>query len=90
MAEIDKGLPNTRKQEEIPSEAELQEVAVQEQAEQDPKGPIEVIPEEDGGVTLAFEPGFSYASIANLEAGLILALKSNNFACLLSSNLGEN
>ena len=57
MAEIDKGLPNTRKQEEIPSEAELQEVAVQEQAEQDPKGPIEVIPEEDGGVTLDYEPG---------------------------------
>jgi len=57
MAEIDKGLPNTRNKEEIPSEAELQEVAVQEQAEQDPKGPIEVIPEEDGGVTLDYEPG---------------------------------
>ena len=51
MAEIDKGLPNTRNKEEI------QEVAVQEQAEQDPKGPIEVIPEEDGGVTLDYEPG---------------------------------
>jgi len=57
MAEIDKGLPNTRNKEEIPSEEELQEVAVQEQAEQDPKGPIEVIPEEDGGVTLDYEPG---------------------------------
>ena len=31
MAEIDKGLPNTRNKEEIPSEEELQEVAVQEQ-----------------------------------------------------------
>ena len=30
MAEIDKGLPNTRKQEEIPSQEEIQEVAVQE------------------------------------------------------------
>jgi len=52
MAEIDKGLPNTRKQEEIPSDAELQEVAVQEQEQKDPRGPVEVIPEEDGGVTL--------------------------------------
>ena len=57
MAEIDKGLPNTRNKEEIPSDAELQEVAVQEQEGQDPKGPIEVIPEEDGGVTLDYEPG---------------------------------
>ena len=57
MAEIDKGLPNTRNKEEIPSNEEIQEVAVQEQAQQDPKGPIEVIPEEDGGVTLDYEPG---------------------------------
>ena len=55
MAEIDKGLPNTRNKEEIPSDAELQEVAVQEPVEE--KGPIEVIPEEDGGVTLDYEPG---------------------------------
>ena len=57
MAEIDKGLPNTRNKEEIPSDAELQEVAVQEQEQQDPKGPIEVIPEEDGGATIDYEPG---------------------------------
>ena len=31
MADIDKGLPNTRAQIEIPSEEELQEVAVQEE-----------------------------------------------------------
>ena len=49
MAEIDKGLPNTRNKLEIPSEEELQDVAVQEPVEE--KGPIEVIPEEDGGVT---------------------------------------
>ena len=55
MAEIDKGLPNTRNKLEIPSEEEIQEVAVQEQ--QPEKGPIEVIPEEDGGVTLDYEPG---------------------------------
>ena len=57
MAEIDKGLPNTRSKLEIPSEEAIQEeqVAVQEaEAEQ---GPIEVIPEDDGGVTLDFEPG---------------------------------
>jgi len=55
MAEIDKGLPNTRNKLEIPSEEELQDVAVQEPVEE--KGPIEVIPEEDGGVTLDYEPG---------------------------------
>ncbi len=56
MADIDKGLPNTRKQIEVPSEEELQEVAVQEQTEE-PKGPVEVIPEEDGGATIDYEPG---------------------------------
>jgi len=56
MADIDKGLPNTRTKLDIPSEEEIaEEVAVQEPEEQ--KGPIEVIPEEDGGVTLDFEPG---------------------------------
>ena len=56
MAEIDKGLPNTRTKLDIPSEEEIAEdVAVQEPQEE--KGPIEVIPEEDGGVTLDFEPG---------------------------------
>ena len=54
MAEIDKGLPNTRTKLDIPSEEEIaEEVSVQEPE----KGPIEVIPEEDGGVTLDFEPG---------------------------------
>ena len=47
MADIDKGLPNTRTKLEIPSEEELQEVEIQEQVEE--KGPIEVVPEEDGG-----------------------------------------
>jgi len=55
MAEIDKGLPNTRNKLEIPSEEEIQDIAVQEPVEE--KGPIEVIPEEDGGVTLDYEPG---------------------------------
>ena len=55
MAEIDKGLPNTRTKLEIPSEEEMQEVSVQEEVSD--KGPVEVIPEEDGGVTLDFEPG---------------------------------
>ena len=57
MADIDKGLPNTRSKIEIPSEEELQEVAVQEEDVQELKGPVEVIPEEDGGATLDFEPG---------------------------------
>ena len=56
MAEIEKGLPNTRTKIEVPSDEELQEVAVQEE-ELDPKGPVEVVPEEDGGATIDFEPG---------------------------------
>ena len=56
MADIDKGLPNTRTKIDIPSEEEIsEEVAVQEPEEL--KGPVEVIPEEDGGATLDFEPG---------------------------------
>ena len=56
MAEIDKGLPNTRTKIDIPSEEEMQEVSVQEE-ETEQKGPVEVVPEEDGGATIDFEPG---------------------------------
>ena len=55
MAEIDKGLPNTRTKLEIPSEEEMTEVSVKE--EEVEKGPVEVVPEEDGGATIDFEPG---------------------------------
>jgi len=56
MAEIDKGLPNTRTKIDIPSDEEMaEEVNVQEPEEQ--KGPVEVTPEEDGGATIDFEPG---------------------------------
>ena len=57
MADIDKGLPNTRAQIEIPSDEELQEVAVQDENVEELKGPVEVIPEEDGGATIDYEPG---------------------------------
>jgi hypothetical protein len=57
MAEIDKGLPNTRTEIDIPSDEEMaEEVSVQEE-EAEQKGPIEVVPEEDGGATIDFEPG---------------------------------
>ena len=56
MAEIDKGLPNTRTKVEVPSEEEVQqELEIQEPEEL--KGPVEVVPEEDGGATIDFEPG---------------------------------
>ena len=55
MAEIEKGLPNTRTKIDVPSDEEMAEVSVQE--EETEKGPVEVITEEDGGVTLDFEPG---------------------------------
>ena len=56
MADIDKGLPNTRTKIDVPSEEELQEEVSVQEPEQE-KGPIEVIPEEDGGATIDFEPG---------------------------------
>ena len=56
MAEIDKSLPNARTKLEVPSQEEIEEVSVQEP--EDSKGPIEVIPEEDGGATIDFEPGY--------------------------------
>ncbi len=56
MADIDKGLPNTRTKIDIPSDEEMaEEVSVQE--EEVEKGPVEVVPEEDGGATIDFEPG---------------------------------
>ena len=56
MADIDKGLPNTRTKLEIPSDEEMQEeVSVQEE-EESQKGPIEVLPEEDGGATMDVDP----------------------------------
>ena len=56
MADIDKGLPNTRTKLEIPSEEEIaEEISVEEPEEQ--KGPVEVVPEEDGGATIDFDPG---------------------------------
>ena len=57
MAEIDKSLPNVKTKLDIPSKEEQEEVVVQDAIEEQEKRPIEVIPEEDGGVTLDFEPG---------------------------------
>ena len=53
MAEIDKGLPNTRTQVELPG-AEETEVQISEEQKQ--KQPVEVIPDEDGGATVDFDP----------------------------------
>ena len=51
MADIDKGLPNTRTKVEVPGE----EVEVKEEIKE--QSPVEVTPEEDGGATIDFEPG---------------------------------
>ena len=51
MADIDKGLPNTRTQLKVPGPE--QEVDITEQQQQQP---VEVIPEEDGGATIDFDP----------------------------------
>ena len=52
MADIDKSLPN-----EVRTEVEIPAEEVVEQEEIVEQGPVEVIPEEDGGATLNFEPG---------------------------------
>jgi hypothetical protein len=52
MAEIEKALPNTRTEIEVPGPE--QDVEIAEQEEQ--KGPVEVTPEEDGGATIDFDP----------------------------------
>ena len=54
MADIDKGLPNTRTELKLPGEEEIADVSVQEEVTQEP---VEVTPEEDGGATINFEPG---------------------------------
>jgi hypothetical protein len=65
MADIDKGLPNTRTKIDIPSEEEMaEEVSVQE--EDVNKGPVEIIQEEDGGATLDFDP--SAVNISGTES----------------------
>src|SRR5210317_674114 len=56
MADIDKGLPNTRTKLEIPSDEEMQEEVSVEEIEESQKGPVEVLPEEDGGATIDFDP----------------------------------
>ena len=53
MAEIDKALPNTRTELEVPGQEQEVDVAEQETEQ----GPVEVTPEEDGGATINFDPG---------------------------------
>jgi len=57
MADIDKSLPNeVRTEIKVPGEEEIsQDINVEEIVPE--KGPVEVIPEEDGGATIDFEPG---------------------------------
>ena len=57
MADIDKSLPNeVRTEIKIPGEEEIsQDINVEEIVPE--KGPVEVVPEEDGGATIDFEPG---------------------------------
>ena len=60
MADIDKGLPNTRTQIKVPGE----EVEIKEEIKD--QQPVEVTPEGDGGATIEFEqvsikiPGTEY------------------------------
>jgi hypothetical protein len=66
MAEIDKSLPNqVRTEVEVPSEeVDVKEEEIVEQP------PVEVIPEEDGGATLNFEPGAKLYGLQNFQKRL--------------------
>ena len=57
MSEIDKSLPNSRTEIEIPGEQEIQEGIEQEiQSESQEQGPVEITPTEDGGAEISFDP----------------------------------
>ena len=58
MADIEKGLPNTRTKIDVPTEEEIKEVSVEEEIVDKP--PVEVIPEEDGGATLDLTGSYKY------------------------------
>ena len=86
MAEIDKGLPsNTRTEIVLPTQEEIKKVEVEEETPE--KGPIEVIPEEDGGATIDFEPGAinipgtenHFDNLADIDAKGNVTTKSKGF-----------
>ena len=55
MAEIEKSLPGeVRTEIKVPGEEVTEQVDIEEQVTE--KGPVEVIPEEDGGATIDFDP----------------------------------
>ena len=56
MSEIDKSLPNVKQEIELPSEEELVEASQENAEEAQGAQDIEVIPEEDGGATISFDP----------------------------------
>ena len=56
MSEIDKSLPNVKQEIELPSEEEIVEASQENVEEAQGAQDIEVIPEEDGGATISFDP----------------------------------
>jgi len=57
MATIDKALPNTRTEVEIPGEQEIEQVITEAQEETaNQPGPVEIIETEDGGAEISFDP----------------------------------
>jgi len=57
MAEIDKSLPNTRTEVDIPGEGEIKEAIEQEIVEEvNQPGPVEIIETEEGGAEISFDP----------------------------------
>jgi len=64
MAEIDKSLPNTKTTVEIPGQTEIEQ-SFQEDLQELQNKDVEIIPTEDGGAEVSFDP--SVASIAGGE-----------------------
>ena len=76
MADIDKGLPNTRTQIKVPGE----EVEIKEEIKE--QQPVEVTPEEDGGATIDFETGS--INIPGTES------RFDNHAAILPADILDN
>ena len=85
MAEIDKSLPNTKTTIEIPGQTEIEQT-IQEQVEQAQDPSVEIMPTEDGGAEISFDPNIAapqggedhYANLAEfLDESILVEIGSD-------------
>ena len=85
MADIDKSLPNTKTTVEIPGQAEIEQ-SIEENLQQAQDPEVEIIPTEDGGAEISFDPNVAsvpgtedhYANLAEfLEEDILVDIGSD-------------